>query len=124
MDDIIIFKDHRQDISGINTKISDINTKIGDENSGLIKDINDVKTKINSNFTLKEYNIRDEMINDTTLKEGDVCRTLGFYTPFDDGGAEYIIVTENAKPTPGADGDLSNGLTFKYIIKNRRINII
>ena len=123
MDNIIIFKDHRQDISGINTKISDINTKIGDENSGLIKDINDVKTKINSNFTLKEYNIRDEMINDTTLKEGNICRTLGFYTPFDGGGAEYIIVSENTRPAPGADGDLSNGLKFKYIIKDRRINI-
>ena len=63
------------------------------------------------------------MINDTTLKEGNICRTLGFYTPFDDGGAEYIITSENTKPTPGADGDLSNGLKFKYIIKDRRINI-
>ena len=96
---------------------------IGNENSGLIKDINDVKTRINYNCTLKEYNNRDEMINDTTLKEGDVCRTLGFYTPFDKGGAEYIITSENTKPTPGADGDLSNGLKFKYIIKDRRINI-
>ena len=72
---------------------------------------------------IKEYNNREEMINDTTLKEGDVCRTLGFYTPFDKGGAEYIITSENTKPTPGADGDLSNGLKFKYIIKDRRINI-
>ena len=96
---------------------------IGNENSGLIKDINDVKTKINYNCTLKEYNNRDEMISDTTLKEGNICRTLGFYTPFDDGGAEYIIVSENTNPIPGADGDLSNGLKFKYIIKDRRINI-
>ena len=96
---------------------------IGNESSGLIKDINDVKARINYNCTLKEYNNRDEMINDTTLKEGDVCRTLGFYTPFDDGGAEYIITSENTNPTPGADGDLSNGLKFKYIIKDRRINI-
>ena len=96
---------------------------IGNENSGLIKDINDVKTRINYNCTLKEYNNRDEMINDTTLKEGDVCRTLGFYTPFDKGGAEYIITSENTNSIPGADGDLSNGLKFKYIIKDRRINI-
>ena len=96
---------------------------IGNESSGLIKDINDVKARINYNCTLKEYNNRDEMINDTTLKEGDVCRTLGFYTPFDKGGAEYIITSENTKPTPGADGDLNNGLKFKYIIKDRRINI-
>ena len=96
---------------------------IGNENSGLIKDINDVKARINYNCTLKEYNSRDEMINDTTLKEGDVCRTLGFYTPFDDGGAEYIITSENSNPVAGADGDLNNGLKFKYIIKDRRINI-
>ena len=98
-------------------------TAIGDVNSGLTKDINDVKARINYNCTLKEYNNRDEMINDTTLKEGNICRTLGFYTPFDDGGAEYIITSENTRPTPGADGDLSNGLKFKYIIKDRRINI-
>ena len=36
MADIINIKDHNQDIS-------DINTKIGDENSGLIKQVNDIK---------------------------------------------------------------------------------
>ena len=36
MADIINIKDHNQDIS-------DINTKIGDENSGLIKEVNDIK---------------------------------------------------------------------------------
>ena len=36
MTDIINIKDHSQDIS-------DINTKIGDENSGLIKEVNDIK---------------------------------------------------------------------------------
>ena len=73
------------------------------------------------------YNNRDEMINDTTLKEGDVCRTLGFYTPFDDGGAEYIIVSKNAKPIPGADGNLSNGrqlYTINYTPSNtNKVNI-
>ena len=36
MADIINIKDHNKDIS-------DINTKIGDENSGLIKEVNDIK---------------------------------------------------------------------------------
>lgn len=70
MADIINIKDHNQDIS-------DINTKIGDENSGLIKEVNDIKgtelQNLNASIQTLETLIGvDETVGDkTSLPSGD-----------------------------------------------------
>lgn len=70
MADIINIKDHNQDIS-------DINTKIGDENSGLIKEVNDIKgtelQNLNASIQTLETLIGvDETLGDKTqLPSGD-----------------------------------------------------
>ena len=70
MADIINIKDHNQDIS-------DINTKIGDENSGLIKEVNDIKNTELQNLntavqTLETLVGVDETVGDKSgLPSGD-----------------------------------------------------
>ena len=70
MADIINIKDHSQDIS-------DINTKIGDENSGLIKEVNDIKNTELQNLntavqTLETLIGLDEIVGDKNgLPSGD-----------------------------------------------------
>lgn len=39
-----------------------------------------------------EYSNIESMKEDTSLSVGDICSTLGYYSPNDGGGAKYMIV--------------------------------
>ena len=54
----------------------------------------------------------------TSLVAGNKVRTLGYYTPYDNGGGEYIVTTVAAHGTPDGYGDhlLDNGLVAELII--------
>jgi hypothetical protein len=62
------------------------------------------------------FNNIEELKNstNTSLKEGDICETLGYYTPGDGGGAKYRI-TYN----PGAveDGKLVHYLAYSDVLR-------
>ena len=64
MADIINIKDHNQDISAINTKI-------GDENSGLIKEVNDIKNTELQNLNTAILGINETLGDKTGLPSGD-----------------------------------------------------
>lgn len=61
-------------------------------------------------------------ILDSTLTVGDTVRTLGYYLPSDDGGAQYVVVTGGTgDSTGGLFIDTDNGLQLKLLnqsIKN------
>ena len=62
---------------------------------------------------------------DIALKEGDVCQTLGYYTPGDGGGARYVITY---KPGAVEDGKLVHYLSYSdtlraEIILDDKINV-
>lgn len=52
--------------------------------------------------------------SDMGLKEGDICETLGYYTPGDGGGAKYII-TYN--PSAVEDGKLIHYLSYSDTLR-------
>lgn len=113
MDKIINIKDHNQDIS-------DINTKIGDENSGLIKEINDIKdtglenlnTAINTLETLVGV---DETVGDKSELPEDDKNIIASINRIDNSiGVEELSTT--AKTLKGAINevfqDVDNGKTL------------
>lgn len=58
----------------------------------------------------------EEMKNCLVLKDGDVCKTLGYYSANDGGGGTYKIVNDNGLVSDeGNVHDLENGLKAKLI---------
>ena len=58
------------------------------------------------------YNSVAEMKQDSSLKEGVLARALGYYTPGDGGGAEYLIAKRDTESQPGHI-ELAGGLSAR-----------
>ena len=119
MADIINIKDHNQDISVINTKI-------GDENSGLIKELNDIKGTELGNLnaaiqTLETLIGLDEIVGDKNgLPSGDAniidsINRIDNKTPDSSGGqVVYKTPAVNLFNYTTIQQDTVNGVTGYY----------
>lgn len=68
---------------------------------------------------IRTYNNVSLMKSDTTIKEGQTIKTLGYYSIGDGGLGEYIIVNDNTLVADdGSIHDLENGLKAKLISNN------
>ena len=88
--------------------LSEVDEAIGDLSS-------EVDTKINC------YENINDMKNSNILKVNSICKTLGYYSANDGGGATYRI-TNNTALNNGFSFSLNNGLTAE-LIYNDEINI-
>lgn len=64
---------------------------------------------------MKIYKSVADMISDRSLSQDAACKTLGYYSINDGGGAEYYITEEETTEDGGSVINLSNGLKAKLI---------
>ena len=69
------------------------------------------------------YSCITDMKTDTSLKEGDMAITLGYYQPEDGGAGEYVIMSSDVVDDGGSIHVLSNGLKAKLTVKNSVIDV-
>lgn len=70
------------------------------------------------------FNSVADMKSDTSLRVGDMCITLGYYTAGDDGGGEYYVVEDNSLVDDGGSvHELLKGLKAKLIIVDSTISV-
>lgn len=82
------------------------------------KYFDDEQENLNLNTKVKEYLTFSDMKNDSNLKSGDVCKTLG-YSSFEDGGEGYWNIKEINDSDNLLSFDISNSdLMAEYIPKN------
>lgn len=74
-------------------------------------------TTVNYTITNRIYNTVSEMVADTTIEVGTKCKTLGYYSVNDGGGAQYEIVLESSGT--GHRVAVSNNL-YALLIENGR----
>ncbi len=64
------------------------------------------------NFVARIYATRNQLIQDISLKVGNICKTCGYDRVGDGGDGEYLIV-ENVTPADDINVILANGLTAR-----------
>ena len=82
--------------------------------------INNTSYNIKDKQAVRFYDNVAAMISDTTIKNGQTLRTLGYYAINDGGGALYKVVS--SVPS-GHYETLQNNFYAQYIIEDRGINI-
>lgn len=138
----------RSQVSNLQEQVNDIN------NNGLIfnddyislkidtwlKDHPEATTTVLDNSITKEkieedflydlrkarfYNSVADMKLDSELKAGQVCKTLGYYSTNDGGGAYYVIRAKQDSDVDdgGSLHELANGLVAELIIENSTVNV-
>ena len=88
------------------------------------------KEKIEKNFLYdlrkaRFYNSVANMKLDSELKAGQVCKTLGYYS-INDGGGAYYTIREKADgdiDDGGSLHELANGLIAELIVENDTVNV-
>ena len=77
-----------------------------------------------SDSHVKEYLTFKEMINDSSLKNGDICKVLG-YEELEDGGISYWKIKNSNDPDNLLSFNIGNGeLMAEYILENTiQINV-
>lgn len=63
------------------------------------------------------YGTVAQLLADTSLAAGDVCRTLGYYEPLDDGGSTYVVSASDV-PDGVARLEMANGLTAVLVYES------
>lgn len=77
--------------------------------------------KVKDKKAIRFYDIVDNMINDSTLKEGMHVKTKGYYDINDGGSADYHITSSESNSD--FQEELQNGLYATLIVENNTINI-
>lgn len=90
-------------------------------NQDILKLININFTLLNTDNALLVYNSVNDMKNDTSLREGNMCITNGYYSEFDGGGSKYIITLKKVDDLFSLP--LSNGL-FATMEDTDTINVL
>ena len=71
-----------------------------------------------SDSQVKEYLTFNEMINDSSIEAGDICKTLG-YSEVNDGGIAYWKITKSNNPDNLLTFELNNNsLMAEYVLEN------
>lgn len=138
----------RSQVSNLQEQVNDIN------NNGLIfnddyislkidtwlKDHPEATTTVLDNSITKEkiekdflydlrkarfYNSVADMKLDSELKAGQVCKTLGYYSINDGGGAYYVIRAKQDSDVDdgGSIHELASGLVAELIVENGTVNV-
>lgn len=77
--------------------------------------------KVKDKKAIRFYDTVDDMINDSTLKEGMHAKTKGYYNVNDGGGAEYHITATQSNSD--YQEELDNGLYGKLISKEVNVKM-
>ena len=77
--------------------------------------------KVKDKKAIRFYDTVDDMINDTTLKEGMHAKTKGYYSVNDGGEAEYHIT--GTESNSDYQEELDNGL-YATLITDKKINVL
>lgn len=75
-----------------------------------------------TNTILRIYETVSDMKSDTTLQEGMICKTLGFYSLGDNGASSYKI-SANLQPNESNIISLNNGLFAEFVTESNTINV-
>ena len=77
--------------------------------------------KVKDKKAIRFYDTVDDMINDTTLKEGMHAKTKGYYNVNDGGASEYHITATESNSD--YQEELDNGLYATLIVENKEVNV-